>query len=265
MDNLLKKIAFSIGRNSSTWEDYHESSKTSPYSSGANNDYVVQEMGNMHEELPFKNKESYRLPDTLFLVNKDVIDVVLARQTARVVHPVQLSILELKTLLHCGYGITRDNKHKQYVRSFRVVPSGGALYPLELYFYINDKVTDLKPGLYHYAPSTNSVHLVRLGNLVEELSKCFVSFQDDLVCNSSLIIFITAVFRRSVFKYKEKGYRFVLLEAGHVAQNLNLVATAMGLGVINIGGFYERALDNFLNIDGLNHASIYMSVICKGE
>jgi SagB-type dehydrogenase family enzyme len=78
---------------------------------------------------------------------------------------------------------------------------------------------------------------------------------------SSLIILITAVFERSTIKYGDRGYRFALLEAGHVAQNINLVANALGLGSINLGGYFDRRADDFLGIDGLTHSTIYMAGI----
>jgi SagB-type dehydrogenase family enzyme len=81
--------------------------------------------------------------------------------------------------------------------------------------------------------------------------------------NASLIIFITAIFERSVFKYGDRGYRFIFLEAGHVAQNINLVSNALGLGSVNIGGFFDREIDDFLDLDGVTHSTIYMIAIGK--
>jgi nitroreductase len=52
-----------------------------------------------------------------------------------------------------------------------------------------------------------------------------------------------------------------LLEAGHVAQNLNLVATALGLGCVNIGGYFDREIDEYLDLDGITHSTIYMLAI----
>jgi SagB-type dehydrogenase family enzyme len=73
-----------------------------------------------------------------------------------------------------------------------------------------------------------------------------------------MIVFITAIFERSVFKYGNRGYRFVLLEAGHVAQNLNLATTALGLSCCNIGGFFDRDVDRFLGLDGIGHSTVYL-------
>jgi SagB-type dehydrogenase family enzyme len=76
-----------------------------------------------------------------------------------------------------------------------------------------------------------------------------------------MVIFITSVFERSVFKYGDRGYRFIFLEAGHVAQNINLVAYGLGLASVNIGGFLDRRVDDFLGLDGLTHSTIYMIAI----
>jgi SagB-type dehydrogenase family enzyme len=103
------------------------------------------------------------------------------------------------------------------------------------------------------------VQLLRAGDFSHQLTSGFV--QQELVLNSAVQIFVTALFERSVFKYKDRGYRFVLLEAGHFAQNLNLAATALGFGVINVGGFFDRVLDDFLNLDGISHATIYAQVV----
>jgi SagB-type dehydrogenase family enzyme len=67
------------------------------------------------------------------------------------------------------------------------------------------------------------------------------------------------MFERSTFKYGERGYRFVLLEAGHVAQNLSLTACALGMGCVNIGGFFDRKVDELLELDGLHQSTIYMA------
>jgi SagB-type dehydrogenase family enzyme len=85
----------------------------------------------------------------------------------------------------------------------------------------------------------------------------------ELALGASLIVFITAIFERSIFKYGDRGYRFVFLEAGHVGQNINLVTNALGLGCTNIGGFFDRQIDDFLGIDGVTHSTIYMMAIGK--
>jgi SagB-type dehydrogenase family enzyme len=54
-----------------------------------------------------------------------------------------------------------------------------------------------------------------------------------------------------------RGYRFALLEAGHVGQNILLVATALGLGAVPLGGYYDRLTDHFLGLDSVNESTLY--------
>ena len=138
------------------------------------------------------------------------------------------------------------------------MPSGGALYPLEIFFHTTH-VGALEAGLYHFNPMQNRLRLLRYGDNSRRLSDALV--QRNLAVDASLIVFITAVFERSVFKYGDRGYRFVLLEAGHVAQNLALTATGMGLGCLNVGGFADRQIDDLLGLDGIDHSTIYLAAV----
>lgn len=72
---------------------------------------------------------------------------------------------------------------------------------------------------------------------------------------------ITALFWRCRFKYGLRAYRFTLLEAGHVMQNLLLTAQALGLGAVPIGGYYDRRLDEWLGVDGRNESTLYTAAI----
>jgi SagB-type dehydrogenase family enzyme len=85
--------------------------------------------------------------------------------------------------------------------------------------------------------------------------------QQDLVESAAAVIFITAIFARSTFKYGDRGYRFILLEAGHLAQNANLAAQGMGLATTNIGGYADRLVDRYLDLDGLNESTVYVLLI----
>jgi len=140
------------------------------------------------------------------------------------------------------------------------VPSGGALYPLEIYFY-TEYVEGLAAGLYHYNPSANNLRHLFAGGLSNQIAVALV--QPDLMRGSSVMFFITAVFERSTFKYGDRGYRFTLLEAGHVAHNMNLTALGLGLGSVNIGGFFDRQIDELMGLDGVKHSTIYLLGVGK--
>lgn len=266
LHTLWKETELQKETDISSWEIFHENSKTGHYDKGLPNEQVVREMNKRYDSFPYKQFSKIPLPETNAPFAKTLLDTIMSRKSPEEIKPTVLTLEQLKTILFCGYGITRDNKEHEYInRPFRTVPSGGALYPLELYFYSNGKVQDLKSGLYHYAPTENAIQLIRAGDFDHDLSEALVSFQSHIAQDTAILIFITAVFARSTFKYKEKGYRFALIEAGHVAQNINLAATSLNLGTLNIGGYHDRVIDQFLNIDGLHHSTIYMNAICKGN
>ncbi|MEX2568118.1 MAG: SagB family peptide dehydrogenase [Cyclobacteriaceae bacterium] len=266
LDSLWKEAALTSESVTPSWEIFHENSKTGHYDGSLTNDQVVDEMSNLYDVFPYHQFPSIPLPASFAHIERSFMETVTNRVTPKEIVPKTLTLEQLHTILYCGYGVTRDNKDNEYIRRpFRTVPSGGALYPLELYFYTNERVESLKAGLYHYSPVENSIQFIREGNFDEEIANTLVGFQTHLAYDTSLILFITAAFNRSTFKYKEKGYRFALFEAGHVAQNINLAATALELGIINIGGYHDRLVDRFLKIDGLNHATVYLNGICSGD
>jgi SagB-type dehydrogenase family enzyme len=183
---------------------------------------------------------------------------ILSRVSVRDIMPCPIRLKDLTALLHLSYGITRDAAASGLLRGFRVVPSAGGLYPLEIFFH-SAHVEGLAPGLYHYNPSKHHLRFLREGDHRHQIAQSLI--QGSIAQNASLLIFMTALFERSIFKYGNRGYRFALLEAGHVAQNINLVSSALGLGCLNIGGFVDRDIDEFLQIDGITHSTIYMLAV----
>jgi SagB-type dehydrogenase family enzyme len=74
---------------------------------------------------------------------------------------------------------------------------------------------------------------------------------------------LSAIFQRTRWKYRERTYRYVLLEAGHIAQNLCLAATAMGLGACPVGAFFDDDLNALLELDGRDEAALYIVAVGK--
>jgi SagB-type dehydrogenase family enzyme len=139
----------------------------------------------------------------------------------------------------------------------RPIPSAGALYPLELYV-IALAVEGLEPGVYHYDPFRHRLAL--LGPAP------FAAVREALVDPSLAdvaagILVVTGVFWRSRFKYGPRGYRFTLLEAGHVIQNAVLAAVDLELAALPLGGFHDALLDRLVGADGLDEASLYGLVL----
>jgi SagB-type dehydrogenase family enzyme len=248
------------GQEETLWELFHENSKVSRFGKFLTDQAVHARMVRMLESLNYEGYPVIELPARRAPLDKPLGEVIVTRDTARTLEPVALNLVELATILHSAYGITRDNKSLGFPRPFRAIPSGGALYPLEIYFHTRH-VTELEPGLYHYNPTHNNLRLLRPGDSSRRIADALV--QRNLALDCSVLLFITAAFERSTFKYGDRGYRFIFLEAGHLAQNVNLVANALGLGNNNIGGYHDYQIDDFLGLDGVYQSTIYMIAIGK--
>ena len=142
------------------WELLHENSKTSRYAAFPAEAVIVAHMQDLYEALPYEGYPEFELPADRTVLDAPVGEVIASRVTARSLRPCPITLVQLATLLHNSYGITRENADNDYPRPFRIAPSGGGLYPLEIYFHTS-QVEGLEAGLYHFNPERNSVRRLR--------------------------------------------------------------------------------------------------------
>ena len=165
-----------------------------------------------------------------------------------------MPVVQLGALLHWSYGIlgVTELGHEFCERP---VPSGGGLYPLELYV-LAQHVDGLDGGVHHYVPLGHRLELVRPDPLPTMLTAEMFLGQPYLI-DAAAVIVITAVVERSLWKYEDRGYRYILLEAGHVAQSINLCAEGLGLGSLNLGGFLDEDVMSLLKLDADHEIVLY--------
>jgi SagB-type dehydrogenase family enzyme len=238
------------------WEDMHEASKTSRHEPHVyfghhpSDIAVTTAMRRLREVKPYTDCVHVPMPYEFRPAVRGLDDAQLARTSARSFGGGELGLADLAKALQHAYGRTHDERASGFPREFRAVPSGGALFPLELYVAARE-VSGLQPGLYHYDPVDHELDV--LGPA--DVASCFV--QSELVCTASAVVLLSAVFFRSTFKYGDRGYRFVLLEAGHVAQNIILTATGLGGAAVPIGGYFDREVDDVLGVNGIDESVVY--------
>ena len=190
---------------------------------------------------------------SLPLLTLDLATAISSRRSRRNYDPSSaLSLEQLSQLLYLAQGITWED------REFRAVPSSGALYPLELYPIVH-RVQGLEPGLYHHRIQHHKLELVKPGNLRQPLIKA--GLNQDFLGEASVCFVVSGLFQRTRWKYHERTYRYVLMEAGHLGQNLYLAATGLGLGVCGIGAFFDAPLNQLLEIDGEKEAALYLVTV----
>ena len=238
-------------------EEYHEASKLSPrvLDPTARGGRLLEVSPEMRITVARAVKRYRHAPVTALpqreLPRTPLRDVIAQRRSERTFADGPLDLADLGLLLSAGYGVTGTLAPGQPVRA---VPSGGALYPLELYVAAA-RVTGLDRALFHFDPFRRV--LERLPGDVDRDGLEALSPYGPLVADAAAVIFATAMFWRTRFKYGLRGYRFCLLEAGHVGQNVLLAATALGLASLPVGGFYDRRVEELLAIDGVNESVVY--------
>ncbi len=177
-----------------------------------------------------------------------------SRRSEREFKDMPLSLLELSRLLHYAYGITEKREQ------LRAAPSAGALYPIEIYPVINN-VEGLAQGIYHYFVADHSLALVREGDFRHQMMRHALG--EEMMERASVVLVLSAVFERSAWRYRERAYRYILLEAGHISQNIYLVATALGLGTCAVGAFDDQGYNKIMGVDGKKESVIYLMPVGK--
>jgi len=193
-----------------------------------------------------------------FEKNSSLEKILESRFSKRDFNQKAITINEISKILFYSGGIMRFEQRENIDTSRRSYPSAGARYPLEIYTIIV-RSKEIEPGIYHYNVLSHSLEEIKRGKYIEEMMKLIhpeqKSFKD-----ASLFIVITANFSRTQNKYDERGYRFILLEAGHLGQNICLITNSLGLGACPIGGFLDDNLDELLDLDK-GESSIYLFAV----
>jgi SagB-type dehydrogenase family enzyme len=195
-----------------------------------------------------------KLPKEVKFEGLSVAEAIPKRRSERDFTGKPISLLELSQLLYYAYGITSLRE------GLRAAPSAGALYPIEIYPVANS-VEGLDRGIYRYSPQEHSLTLRRKGDFRREMVQC--ALEQDMFAQASVVFILSAVFKRSERKYRGRAQRYILLEAGHISQNIYLVATSLGLGACAVGAFSDDDFNHMLGIDGKEEGVLYLMLVGK--
>jgi SagB-type dehydrogenase family enzyme len=182
-----------------------------------------------------------------------LVDALRLRRSIRDFVDTEVRLSALATMLGLGCGVTEWSEVPR-----RAAPSGGALFPIETYV-VALRIEALTPAIYHYVPLRHVLEHVRPLVGIEALAS---SLPPGLLNgNPPVVLVLSAVFAQIQRKYLERGYRFALLEAGHIAQNIALLATGMGLGTVCVGGFWDDPLNDLLSLEPSQEAAVYAVLV----
>jgi SagB-type dehydrogenase family enzyme len=181
-------------------------------------------------------------------------EAIQTRLSIRSYRNISLEKKYLSQLLWATQGISREAMDFE----FRTAPSAGALYPVETYLVLNN-VEEVEPGVYHYDVKSHQLDLLKRGDF--RMKVAHAALDQDMAYSANVVFVWTALFERSKWKYKQRAYRYVYLDAGHIAENLALAAVALGLGTCQIGALYDDEVNELIDIDGEEESILYMSTV----
>jgi SagB-type dehydrogenase family enzyme len=182
-----------------------------------------------------------------------VEEAISGRRTIRDFQPKPLSFPQLSQLLWSAQGITDE------VKGFRASPSGGALYPLDIYTIVGDGgVKGLESGVYLYHPESHGIQLITKGDKRRDVAGA--SLRQMWMARAPVIFVITSEYERITRKYGSRGIRYALIEAGHVGQNIFLQSEALGLGAGIVGAFQDNEMINVIGAPLAHEPLIIMPV-----
>ncbi|WP_088334592.1 SagB/ThcOx family dehydrogenase [Methanopyrus sp. KOL6] len=196
-------------------------------------------------EVPIKARVELPKPLKMEMSMSEALE---KRRSIREYRDEPITLKELSTVLWAAQGITDP-------RGFRTAPSAGALYPLRVFVVVR-KVEGLAPGIYVYDPKTHTLGLVRRGDFTAELQRACLD--QEWVGRAAVDLVIVGYERVLRSKYGERSFRYMALEAGHVGQNVYLACTALGLGTVAVGAFYDDRVKEILGITEGDAVPLYV-------
>lgn len=201
----------------------------------------------------YPDSESIKLPEPAYQ-GMSLEKSIEKRRSVRNYSGKPLTLPQVSRLLFSAQGITG----KIYDQPLRTAPSAGALYPFEIYIVANS-VEGLVPGIYHYDVLNHSLELIKPGNFKKEITNA--GLKQEMLGDANVVFVLSAIFDRIRYKYGERGFRYIYMEAGHISQNIYLQAVSLGLGSVSVGAFLDEEANRLIGIDGKKEAVIYLHAV----
>lgn len=228
----------------------------------------------LKEENIADNSQVIELPRYLPL-KESLGSIIRSRRSVREMGKAPLTMKQLSTLLYYGDGAsgkfdfnTFDNMPPtvtlgdEYIGVVRCSPSGGGLYPVSLYF-VAFNVEGLEQGIYVYLPLMHAIRLVRKLDRREmdeydRISNFGINIENDTL--GIAIYYVYSLYDNSR-KYGDMAMQFAYIEAGEIAENIQLTATALNLAATDIGGYEKGLTEAFLGLDGLTKYILHLTLV----
>lgn len=199
--------------------------------------------------------EAIVLPDPASLTTGavSVVEAINKRRSRRKFSSRPISLEELSWLLWATQGVQKPGD----IRTVRTVPSAGGRHPFDTYLAIAN-VSGLKPGLYRYLALSHQLVLIREDKEINEIIAA-ICLEQEWIEGAAVTFIWVAVPYRSAWRYSERAWRYLWLDAGHVCQNLYLACEAIDAGCCAVNAYDDDALNQYLDLDGKSRFAIYLA------
>jgi SagB-type dehydrogenase family enzyme len=208
------------------------------------------------EEGASSGPQTVRLPSPEIAGGPGIWDIMRERRSLRNYAPDPLTLQELANLLWAIQGITV----KAPAAWFRTAPSAGALHPIDTYLVVN-RVEGLASGVYRLNVEGAFLELKKPGDFSTRIAQA--ALDQDIARTAAVVFVWVAVIRRSRQKYRQRAYRYIYLDSGHLCQNLYLGATAMNLGCCAMAAFFDEEVNQIVGADGSEETAVYLAAVGK--
>ncbi len=186
-------------------------------------------------------------------------EVVGRRRSSRTPLPVPLKLEELANCLYSGLAITSHVVTPTGTLPLTPTPSGGARNPYEAFVLVQN-VEGLDRGFYHYS---GLKHQLRLVSSAVPNNPADLLAGQDWANPMPVLIFLVAVLERTMWKYNEdSAYKIVMIESGHIGQNIMLAATAQGFSACPTAALAHNLISSHLGLDQITHTPVYAIALC---
>ena len=195
--------------------------------------------------------------DPAVVTHNDLLACLQKRRSRRKFTADPLTREQLGFLLWATQGVKRILGDGQVV--FRTVPSAGARHPFETYLLVRN-VEGIDPGIWRYVGSSHDLVLVKpLDGLDEKIASALLG--QAFILQAPVTLVWAALPYRTEWRYHTLAHKPILIDAGHVAQNLYLAAEAIGCGTCAIAAYDQRAVDALLGLDGKDEFVVYLAPV----
>ncbi len=190
-------------------------------------------------------------------LQKDFYSCLRQRRSRRRFTQKELTLDQLSFLLWATQGVQEADPGGY--ATLRPVPSAGARHPFETYVAVN-RVTGLGPGMYRYLPLDGRLVLEfeddRLGPRLTD-----VALGQGFVGDAAAVFMWSCIPYRGEWRYTVLAHKVMLLDAGHVGQNLYLACEALRCGTCAIGAYDQRKADALVGLDGQSEFVVYLAPV----